>query len=367
MDVEKLSAIVTASAADQSFSGVVRVQQGDMVLFEQACGLANRSWNIPNRADTRFRIASISKMFTAAAVLQLIAGGQISFETPIVEALGLEDTTIPPAVNVYHLLTMTAGIADWFDETGDWEANWAELCRTHPIYLLRTNADYLPLFSQQPPPARPGERYAYSGSSYILLGLLIEKVSGISYFDYVRHNIFARAGMGRSDFIALDDPARETAEGYLRVSGPAGEKVVWKKNIYSTTPDAAADGGATSTAADLVRFAQTLRRDAGMADAPPEQFRLLPVHLAQAMLTPQVQQFPHAKDGILWYYGYGVVFMLDEDGRTLRWGHTGEEEGVSCRLFYYPDPGLDVVILGNQSDCAGKLGWDIHHLIYPDE
>ena len=126
----------------------------------------------------------------------------------------------------------------------------------------------------------------------------------------------------------------------------------WKKNIYAVTVGPAADGGPTSTVDDLIRFAQALRNGTLLSPA-----------LTQEMLTPQVQQDEENYRGYTWMYGYGNIFLLDENGQVVRWGHTGKEDGISCRLYRYPQEKMDVVILGNQSWCAGRLGWEIHDLI----
>jgi CubicO group peptidase (beta-lactamase class C family) len=349
---EELNQLLTAKIDKEEFSGAVLVKQDDGTLFEGAYGYANRSWKVKNQVDTRFRIASISKMFTAAAILQLVDAGQLSLDASVLECLGLRNTRIPMEATVYHMLTMTSGIADWFDETGDWEANWAALCREHPIYLFRRNQDYLPLFVSEEPLAPVGEKHQYNGAGYILLGLIVEKLSGVSYFDYVRHNVFAKADMSRSDFLALDGIDDAVAEGYIPITDEDKAVIGWRKNIYSTTPEAAADGGATSTAADLVRFSQALRNEG-----------LLSPELTQEMLTPKVLQTDERTRGYTWKYGYANAFLLDDDGQIVRWGHTGEEDGVSCRLYHYPEENLDVVILGNQSWCAGSLGWEIHDIV----
>jgi CubicO group peptidase (beta-lactamase class C family) len=349
--VEQLDQIITNKSRADQFSGVILVQRNENELFKAAYGYANRAWKIENQVDTRFRIASVSKLFTAVAILQLIEADKLGLDTSVVDCLGLEDTTIPKEATIKHMLTMTSGIADWFEESGDWEENWAKLCREHPIYLFRRNEDYLPLFINDAPLFPVGEKHQYNGAGFILLGLVIEKLSGISYFDYIRQHIFEKAQMTRSDFVSLDGVYEEVAEGYIPVE--KDDKVIgWKKNIYSTTPEAAADGGATSTVDDLHRFSHALR-----------QGQLLSTEFTQEMLTPKVVERAEKFRGYTWKYGYANFFLLDDSDQIVRWGHTGEEDGVSCRLYYYPKENLDVVILGNQSWCAGNLAWEIHDLI----
>lgn len=349
---EQLGQLLADKSREEQFSGAVLIKHNEGEPFKAAYGYANRPWRVKNRVDTRFRIASISKMFTAVAILQLIDDGQLALDTSVVECLGLENTKIPKEATIYHALTMTSGIADWFDESGDWEATWAALCREHPIYLFRRNEDYLPLFVSEEPVSPVGKKHHYNGAGYILLGLVIEKISGLSYFDHVRQHIFERVQMTRSDFLSLDGVYDEVAEGYMSITDADDNIIDWKKNIYSTTPEAAADGGATSTVDDLCRFSQSLRDG-----------QLLSAEMTQEMLTPQVLEKDEPFRGYTWKYGYGNYFILDEDEQIVRWGHTGEEDGASCRLYYYPKENIDVVILANQSWCAGSLGWEIHDLV----
>ena len=351
---EQLGQLFAEKSRQDLLSGAVLISRNGKPLFRQAFGYANRSWKVENRVDTRFRIASTSKMFTAVAILQLVDRGEIALDTSVVECLNLRNTKIPQEATVYHMLTMTSGIADWFDESGDWEENWAALCRKHPIYLFRRNKDYLPLFVNENPVASVGEQHQYNGAGYILLGLVIENVSGLSYFDWVGQQVFAKAQMMDSGFLSLDDVCDNVAEGYIPIrDSDEKEKITgWKRNIYSVTPEAAADGGATSTVDDLNRFSQALRGGG-----------LLSVEMTQEMLTPKVLAQKKPYRGYTWKYGYANMFSLDEAGRVVRWGHTGEEDGVSCRFYYYPEHDLDVIILANQSWCAGSLAWEIHDLI----
>ncbi len=253
-------------------------------------------------------------------------------------------------MTVYHLLTMTSGIADWINEEAeDFDLQWAQFCRERPLYLLRDNADYLRIFSPLQPYGPAGEKFRYSNAGFILLGLMIEKAAGVPYFDYMRRNIFARAGMAQTDFIDLDAVEPGVAEGYVPINDENSTRVGWRKNIYATTAGGAGDGGETSTLDDLARFLRALREG-----------KLFRKELVPSMLSPKV---PLGDDAPGWMYGFGCFVLLDEQSRTIRWGHTGEEDGVSCRVYYYPRQKLDVVVLGNQSACAGRLFTDIQQLI----
>ncbi|WKX73940.1 serine hydrolase [Streptomyces sp. XD-27] len=350
LDADEIARRVRKSAEEHGFSGAVVVARAGEPVFADAFGWASRAWRIPNTVGTRFRVASVSKMFTAVAVLRLVEQGRVGPADRLAPLLGARGAWLPPEVTVSHALTMTSGIADWFDEGGDWAAEWAALTAAHPLYLLRDNADYLPLFAGKEPLFAPGERHRYNGAGYILLGLLLESLTGRPYADVIHDQVFARAAMADSGFVALDEVVPGVAEGHLPPEEAAdGRRTGWRRNVYSATPAAAADGGATCTADDLVGFARALRSG-----------RLLGADMTRRALTPQVLERAEKVRGYTWKYGYGVMFLLDDDGTVVRWGHTGEEDGVSARLYHYPRLDADVAILGNVSGCAGALGWDLH-------
>lgn len=345
---------ISQRVRENQFSGAALVRRGKTDLFCRAYGFANRTWNIRNTPEMRFRIASVGKMFTAAAIMQLIEAGKINLNMRVVEYLDLHATKLPREATVYNMLTMTSGIADWINEEAeDFDAEWEKFCRTYPIYLFRRDADYLPVFSQLEPYGAVGEKFRYNGAGFMLLGLMIEKATGLSYFDYIRQNIFARAGMKDTEFLDLDDVQPNVTEGYIPIKNADGVVINWKKNIYSTTAGGAADGGATSTLDDLVRFSRALRGG-----------KLFAKQSVESMLTPKVDA---GNEGANWMYGFGCFILVGDDSEIIRWGHTGEEDGVSCRLLYYPTYKLDVVILGNQTACAGKIARDIHELIMEEQ
>ena len=347
---EKLKEIVDIRYESNDFSGVVLIKRKEEELFQGCYGYANRSFRIPNTMRTRFRIASISKMFTAVSVLKLIEEGKLSFDTSIKKYLDLQDYEICEAVDIHSLLTHTSGIGDYFDEENDdWDAMWL----SNPIYNMRKHSDYYSMFSKKPSVFKTGEKYKYSNAGYILLGMAIEKASGLSYFDYVKKELFHKQDMGNSDFISLDMVYDDVAEGYIPIKSPSSAITGWQRNIYKITPEAAADGGATSTAEDLIKFMQSLKGGAVLSKA-----------MTNKILEPQVlDQSANGARGYMWKQGYANCFILDQNEKIVRGGHTGEEYGISCRLYYYPEKDIDVVILANQDWCAGALGWEIHEAV----
>ena len=337
---------------EEIFSGVVLVIDDRGDALGRQCGYANRSWQVLNRRDSRFRIASVGKMHTAAAVFQLVERGLLSLDDSIAELLSFEKTRISDRVAIHHLLTMTSGIPDWIDESPSSPWNWDALKRRYPLYLLENASDYLPLFAEREPIFAPGESWAYCNANFILLGLAIEKVSGIPYPDYIRENIFRPSGMSDTDFLPSDSADERVAQGYIPIHDDDRELVGWKSNVYDLTIHGSADGGSTSTADDLIRFSRLLRQGA-----------IIGSDFVDKMIAP-AREIPFSPQmGYRWWYGCGIEIVSDMEGDIICWGHGGEEAGISCRLRHYPKFGLDVAIMGNVSECAGPLDMEILRII----
>jgi CubicO group peptidase (beta-lactamase class C family) len=335
-----------------AFSGVALITQGTARLFAGAYGLASRTWNVPNSLVTRFDTASVTKLFTAVAILQLIEQRTIAFDTPVAEVLGLRQTAIAPTVMVTHLLTHISGIADDADEESG--EDYADVWKTRSNYTVRETADFLPQFAYKLPNFPPGQGCRYCNCGYVLLGLLIEKVSGLAYRDYVRQRIFAPAGMLRSDFFAMDVVNEDVAEGCDPLRDEHGAIVGWKKNIYSYPPIGSPDGGAHVTASDLDQFLRQLQ--AGMLLSAPS---------VRAFFTPQVLH--HIGGEWRQMYGYGLQFAVDASGTVLFAEKEGINAGASAVIRHYPAQDINVVLLSNT-----QLGvWEplkvIHRLLLADE
>lgn len=330
------------------FSGVALITQGEARLYQGAFGYASRAWKVKNSLDTRFDTASITKLFTAVATLQMIDQGEFDFETPVIEFLGLENTTISNEVNVFHLLTHTSGIGDDSEEE-DGEV-YEDLWKTKSNYSVTTTADFLPQFIHKPANFPPGKGCRYCNCSFVLLGLMIEKVSGMSYRNYVRENVFAKAKMTQSDFLRLDRVHEDVAEGSDPIQDEAGNVIGWKKNIYSYPPIGSPDSGAYVTANELDAFLRAVA--AG---------HLLSPELSAAFFSPQV----HYRETDDWtmMYGYGMKFYLDRSGVVVCSQKEGVNAGVSGLIRNYPQADINVVLLSNLEDGVWDPIWVIHDLL----
>ena len=234
--------------AEDQFSGVVLVANHGTPIFKQAYGLANKQYNIPNRIDTKFNLGSINKLFTRISILQLVEQGRLSLDDKLGKHFpDYPNTQAKQSVTIKHLLEMTSGIGDVFGPRFD----------AIPKNRLRTNSDYLPLFAADPLSFEPGTKQMYSNGGYIVLGIIIEKLTGRSYYDYVREQIFKPASMESSDWYEIDQSEPNLARGYtLRAPTSNGTRI---SSVYTQPARGSAAGGGYSTAEDLLRFSVALK------------------------------------------------------------------------------------------------------------
>ena len=235
--LKALSTRANKLAGEDEFSGAVLITKDDRVLFSHAYGLADRNRRIPNTIRTRFRIGSMNKMFTAVAILQLVEAGKVKLTAPLGTYLpDYPNREVATKVTIHQLLTHTGGTGDIFGP--DFDAHRNE---------LRTLADYVKLYGKRGPEFEPGSSWAYSNYGFILLGAVIEKVTGHSYYDYVQQHIYAPAGMTRSGSLPEDHAVPDRSIGYTKPSGTTG----WIANTDTLPYRGTSAGGGYSTVGDL--------------------------------------------------------------------------------------------------------------------
>ena len=343
LDGRALKNAITLQHEREPFSGVVSVRERGEVVFERGFGLAHRAERIPNAPATRFAIASGTKTLTAIAVARLVERGRLAFDARLADCLDVPLPTFDPHVTLHHLLTHSAGIPDYFDEAvmDDYEALWRE----RPMYRFRTPSDFLPLFSHLPMKAAPGTAWAYSNAGYVLLGLAVERASGMPFAAYVQRHVLQAAGMAASGFFALDRLPGGTARGYLPT-----EDGGWRTNAYAVPIVGGADGGAYTTAGDLAALWEALLGG-----------RLTGEATLARMLAPHWRTDPERDDG---HYGYGI-WIRRREGRAPTYAMLGEDPGVAFSSTCDPESGVLCSLLGNTVDASwamlgavtGVLGW----------
>lgn len=311
---EREDSYIHSEVATHFFRGAVLVGIDGKIVFEKAYGLGDEEWGADNTVHTKFRIASLSKQFTAACILLLQERGRLKVNDPISRYLdGLPAAW--QAITVHQLLTHTSGISNY---TGSPE--FAKISRTGA-----TPQQMIALVTDKPLDFSPGTNWSYSNTGYILLGMIVEKTSGQSYADFLKTNIFEPLGMRDSGYDSAKDIFKERASGYQLVDGHIANADLFDMSVPFSA------GGIYSTVEDMYRWNEALA-DAG---------KLLSADSLKQMFT----EYPEAThEGQ--HYGYGVVISRLKFGRLLYY-HGGGVEGFSSSIQRYPNDRVCIVVLSN--------------------
>jgi CubicO group peptidase (beta-lactamase class C family) len=320
--VDGVQALLRERAAADRFSGSVLVAKDGRVLFSKAYGLADREQAVANTLRTRFRIGSMDKMFTAVAILQLVEAGKVELTAPLGSYLDdYPNQDVATRVTIHRLLTHTGGTGDIFGPAFD--ANRK---------TLRTLGDYVELYGERGLEFEPGRQWVYSNYGFLLLGVVIEQVTGQSYYDYVREHVFEPAGMTASGSLPEDRAVPGRSIGYTRL--PGTREIV--PNTDTLPYRGTSAGGGYSTVGDLARFADALLNH-----------DLLRPDSTKQLLTGKVESWPGAS------YAYGFEDRRDAEGNGSV-GHGGGAPGMNGDLRIYPKSGYVVVVLANVDPPAAQ-------------
>ena len=323
MPTDDLAESIDRIAADNQFSGVVRVDIDNAVAFERAYGFANRAYAVPNAVDSQFGLASGTKGLTALTVVSLIETGHLDLATTARSILNDDLPLIDDAVTIEQLLAHRSGIGDYFDEETSGEID--EYVISAPVHELRTTEAYVPILDGYAQKFAPGERFSYCNGGYVVLALLAERAAGTSFYDLVAQRVCQPAGMRDTDFLRSDELPGRAAVGYLTAEGQ-------RTNGLHLAVRGSGDGGIFSTAADLhalwhaffdgrivsPRWVAEMTR--ARSDVPEEQAR------------------------------YGLGFWLDPVNTAVRL--EGYDAGVSMRTVHDPSRNVTFTVLSNTSPGA---------------
>lgn len=304
--VSTVDKFLNDQVSEDRFSGVVLVAKDDKPILSKVYGFSDKAAKTPNDPATKFNLGSINKIFTRIAIGQLVKEGKISFDDKLGKYLpDYPNKAAAEKVTIRHLVTMKSGIGDFFGEK----------FMATPKDKFRRNSDFIPLFADQPLAFEPGANERYSNGGYILLGAIIEKATGRSYYDVVRENIFKVAGMTDTDSFEADKLPANTAVGVTR-RNPKNEPV---SNVDFQPFRGSAAGGGYSTAADLLKFSIALK--------------------SGKLTIPDDNGIPK-KDG-----GLGIA---------------GGSDGINALLLVNPQTGYTIIVLSNYDPpSAEKVGAQI--------
>lgn len=302
------------------FAGAVLVLKDGKPVLSEAFGFADREHKTPNTLNTRFRIGSMNKMFTAVATLQLAQAGKLELNDPIGKYLtDYPNKDVASKVTIHQLLTHTGGTGDIFGP--EFEAHRLE---------LRSLQDYVKLYGQRELKFEPGSRWEYSNYGFVLLGAVIEKVSGQSYYDYVREHVYVPAGMTSTASDPESQAVSDRSIGYTQMD--AGSQL--KPNTDTLPYRGTSAGGGYSTVEDLARFAAAL-----------EQNKLLNAHYTELLTTGKAGTPDNS-------YAYG--FGDRKINGTRCFGHGGGAPGMNGDLEICPASGYVVAVLANMDPPAAS-------------
>jgi D-alanyl-D-alanine carboxypeptidase len=324
--IRDLNDFILEQVASDEFSGAVLVAKNGLPVYKHAFGLADQASNIPNRLDTRFNIASITKVFTAIAIVQLAERGLLHFDDLVSQHLPDYPRQVAERVSIHHLLTHTSGLGNYWNDA--YRARRTE---------LRAVKDYLELIKPQPLAFTPGERFQYSNCGYVLLGAIIERVSGLCYDDYLQEFIFRPAHMNDTARYDLDRIVHKLAIGYTFQDWDGTFHPGYRTdNRYLYAVKGSPATGMYSTIHDLLKFDLALR-----------EYKLLTPEYTQMAITGKVDSNqPNTR------YAYGFYTMNGNWGRAI--GHGGHTLGGDANYHMYLDAGYTVVVLSNYDRPAAR-------------
>ncbi|WP_199613568.1 serine hydrolase domain-containing protein [Paenibacillus alkalitolerans] len=326
IDMNELNAAIENLASEEKFSGAVLVARHGKALYKKAFGMAHKGYGIPNRTDTKFNLGSVNKMFTAVAIMKLAENGLLSVDDLIGTYLPDFPLELADKVTVHHLLTHTSGTGLYWNNK--FKAKFTE---------LKTVSDYIPLFIEDPLLFEPGTKWAYSNSGYIILGAIIESVTGKDYFSFVRDKVYLPANMLNTDCYDLEYDVPNLAVGYTRYGTAEGGP--WRNNVFLHVVKGGPAGGGYSTVEDLLQFDIALRTN-----------KLLSPEWTALATTDKFHENPDMQ----MQYGYGFMDVRMKGERVI--GHNGGLPGVSALLNMYMNSGYTLAVLSNYDGDRGVMG-----------
>ena len=322
----RISEVVSAYSGLDMFSGVVLVAKDGEVIYQGAFGDANKDHDVPNRPTTRFNIGSIGKTFTAVSIMQLVEAGALQLSDPLSKFF--PDLPFPEKhqITVRHLLSHSSGLGDYLD---------------HPDYrrlapTIRGLGDALPLVYDEQPAAAPGAEFSYSNSGFLLLGGIIERISGLSYSEYLQERIFGPLQMSHSGIVYDEEVLPDRSIGYTK-----NWDGTYRANVR-VAPAPCSAGGLRTTAEDLLRFDQAL--------------------LGTTLLSESSKALLFEPSGPRPSYGLGWEIKEYAGHRLL--GHSGGTDGVEAFFYRFVDDGYTLITLANYDGGNGQVASDIEAILF---
>ncbi len=323
MTIEEIKKIIHSP----QFSGVVLVSDNDQVILEDCNGYSDRQNEIEININTRFGIASGTKLFTALGIMKLIEEGKLSLEDKALSFLPMLFPTYHQDITIKHLLTHTSGLPDYFDE--DLLKEGEALHLAVPYCDLKKPTDYIPILPKTKMKFLPGEDFNYNNSAFVILAMIIEFITG-DYYEWIKTKVLQPANMKSSGFFYMNQLPKNTALGYIELGN--GE---YQTNIYDLPIIGGGDGGMYTTVEDMNHF-----WDAFMNG------KIVNNNILKQMITPH----SHGENLL---YGLGV--WLKKKGDIYLPLIIGQDPGVSFESGYHPVTKRKYTVISNTETGAWKI------------
>jgi len=321
--VGQLDEFLNEREQNQEFSGAVLIARRGEVIFRKGYGMADRDAQIPNTTNTRYRIHWLTMPITATAIMQLQAEGKLDIRDSICKYIS-ECPAYWQEITLHHLLTHTSGVSDWVESWGS-EAE-------KPV----TGLDRVELITQKAPYFQPGEQLRYSENGYVILGAIIEIVSGQAYDEYLKEHIFEPLGQNNSGY-----QGHNIAIGYK----PSGEQAPMPDVLFRYSAS-----GLYSTVEDLYLWDQALYSD-----------QLISQEYLDMMFTGYARTPSVDFKGSDYGYGWFIGEILD---RQLIF-HGSSMSGYSGEIMRFPDQKVTIIILRNQEiQVYDRLGIELAEIVF---
>lgn len=318
--IDKLDELISKFVEYEQFNGSVLVAEKGEIIYKKGFGLANIEWEIPNQADTKYRLASITKQFTAMLIVQLVAENKLALNMPISTYLPDYPKKNGDIITIHHLLTHSSGTPN-YTSFPDYRDRMSR--STNPEEIVQLFSDSTLLFT-------PGEKFDYSNSGYVLLGVIIEKVTGQSYEQVLQEKIFTPLGMNNSGYDHHSAILKNRAAGYYK----SGKSYINASYIDMTVAFSA--GCIYSTVEDLFLWDQALYTE-----------KLLPKKYLDLLFDTHI---PASGE----HYGYGWELRKMSKGRSgglvPTIGHSGSINGFNTLITRIPSDKSSIILLNNTSD-----------------
>jgi len=317
---------------EDDFSGVLSASNSSGIICQHTNGYRNKAEELLNTAETVFGVASGTKLFTGLALCKLLDDKKLALEDKLCDLLSFDLGQIDKEITVYHLLTHTSGVGDYIDEEADdADEQLLNLYNKYPVQLWDRLEFYLQMITPLSPKFKPGERYSYSNSGYILLGLVIEAVSGVPYQQFVHDIIIKPCKLERTGFYRTDSLPANTALGYIQDE----DTQIWRTNIFSSPIIGGSDGGLYTCAEDLDKLWRAIFSHG-----------ILSQEMSDAFLKSYITI--DEDDDSAESYGLGIYHY--SSGDKLAHFAVGGDSGVGFCTAYYPK--TETVI-----SCFSNTGW----------